>query len=148
MRNIIHRAWIDCSKVWSFCLFFKRNQKQAISVVETSLPPSRAGNGRILSTQRLIERRAIMRSIVEKLTPICTICTIPAHIPIGQAIISFAISLSSGVLGRMRSCRVFPRKSRVTLERIMVSESPFVREFQNEKVCLYSLDTVKLAYLR
>lgn len=66
--------------------------KIARSVVETSLPPSRAGNGRILMTPRLIESMAIIMKNIFHVIPTSTRLTNPAPIPIGHDTIAVASS--------------------------------------------------------
>jgi hypothetical protein len=84
------KAW----KVYSIALrrdFLSVNHPTILrTVVETSLHPSSAGNGRILSTQRLIERSAMIEKSIFHVTPYDTISTNPHPIHIGPESISVA----------------------------------------------------------
>ncbi len=87
-------------------------------------PPSRAGNGSILTTQRLMERRAIITRIIEIGTLFSTIETNVEPRPIGHESISFASCRSVSVLGEMSPTSIRPRKSNVIRVVAIVSFHP------------------------
>jgi hypothetical protein len=64
-RRINPEAWKYFSRRKNVSFFFVNNAVMLYSVVDTMRPPSRAGNGRRFTTQRLIDRSAIMRKMRE-----------------------------------------------------------------------------------
>jgi len=81
--------------------------------VVINLPPSRAGNGRRLITQRLIERSAIIIQITCTPALFSTSATNVCPTPIGHESIFFASSLSSGVVGAISPWSISERNTRV-----------------------------------
>jgi hypothetical protein len=112
-RNIIPKPWIHPSIAMRKDFFFVKRLANAITEVDSIRPPSRAGNGRRLSTQRLIERRAMIEKSIFHVSPTCTTSTKVEPIPIGQESISVASLLSSVFLGDTSFLRVLPRTSSV-----------------------------------
>ena len=92
----------------------------------TMRPPSSAGNGRILTTQRLIERSAIITSIIDRGTLFSTIDTNVEPRPIGHESISFASCRSVSVFGEIIPMSIRPRKSRVIRVVATVSFHPII----------------------
>lgn len=108
--------------------FFVKRLANAITPVDTSRPPSSAGNGRRLRTQRLIERSAIIENIIFHVTHTCTTSTKVDPIPIGPESISVASFLSATVCGDTSFLRVLPRTSSVIRESAYVSENARVND--------------------
>lgn len=98
--------WIVLSIRIRKLFFFVKIEINAITVVERSLHPSSAGNGRILSTQRFKESKATIRKNTFHVRPNSIICVKPAVIPIGPESISDASFLAVGVDGEIISLKV------------------------------------------
>ena len=94
------------------------------TVVVRSLPPSRAGKGRIFTTQRFTERRAITSNMRVNGTRASTISINVAPTPIGPERSSFASSRSVGVLGAKSFLISVPNISRVSILVLYVSRPP------------------------
>ena len=120
-RRIIPKVWMYVSTLCPRSEFLIFSGRSALIVVETSRPPSRAGNGRILMTPRLIESRATTINIIFHVIQRSMREMNQAPIPIGPATIASAISRSLGVSGITRSLIVFQKTSRVIYERTYVS---------------------------
>ena len=112
-RNIIPNPWTERSRVMRRLFLFVKRLANAMTLVDTRRPPSRAGNGRILRTQRLIERRAMIENMIFQVTHTETTCVNVDPIPIGPDSISVASRLSVGVCGAMSFCTVLPSTSKV-----------------------------------
>lgn len=130
--KIIPKVWIYVSILCPRSEFLIFSGKNALIVVDTSRPPSRAGNGRILMTPRLIESRAMMINSIFHVIQRSTRETNQAPIPIGPATIASAISRSLGVFGITRSLIVFQKISSVIYESAYVSVREFLSATESE----------------
>ena len=115
-RNSIPKPCTYPSSLISRAFLFVKRLANAMTEVDTMRPPSSAGNGRRLRTQRLIERRAMIEKSIFHVTPTCTTSTKVEPMPIGHESISVASFLSSVFLGDTSFLRVLPRTSSVMRE--------------------------------
>ncbi len=143
-RKIIPPPWTYRSSLIRKLFFFVKRLANAMTPVDTSRPPSSAGNGRRLRTQRLIERSAMMENIIFHVTQTCTTSTKVDPIPIGPESIAVASVLSVVVCGDMSFLRVLPRTSSVIRESAYVSETARVRDSPIVKFSWYSLSRMIL----
>ena len=94
------------------------------SIVVTILPPSHAGNGRIFTTPRLIERSAIITRIIP-IEAFCSTIEIKDHpSPIGPASILFASSCSLFDFGEKIPFTIRTRNQNVIFVVAIVSFPP------------------------
>ena len=110
-RNSIPKPCTYPSSLISRAFLFVKRLANAMTEVDTMRPPSSAGNGRRLRTQRLIERRAMIEKSIFHVTS-----TKVEPMPIGHESISVASFLSSVFLGDTSFLRVLPRTSSVMRE--------------------------------
>lgn len=98
INTIKKNIWILFSTLYDIHFFPSTLKTSALYTIKINLHPSRAGIGRRLKTQRLIDIIAVR--MIRNITPAPRLEVIKSTIPIGPAKLSTASSLSTGVSGK------------------------------------------------